>query len=160
MDAIITKIGLEKISKATVDTPLILKYFGVGDGDIALDINTTQLINLHIMLPISCKYTHNNNLALHCVIDKNTPIKKSFYIKEIGIFDDAKNLIAIAKISPSYREKYNKNILFINDIYDIKLQIANSNKIQVFPSQRTKVARNILDELLKEIQNLENINKG
>jgi hypothetical protein len=104
---LLTKIGVNKIIDAQVNSaPLVLSSFAVGDGGDGYyepEENQTQLVNETYRNNISRIYAdtnYSNRLVIECAIPSNSG---GYYIREVGIFDNDRNLFAIASIPESYK---------------------------------------------------------
>jgi hypothetical protein len=131
---LITKTGISKILDSQAkNTPLMLKTFAVGDGGDGYcepDENQVQLINERFRGNISRIYTdtnYSNRLIVECAIPSTSG---GYYIREVGIFDDSKNLFAVANIPESYkpvesegstRDFYIKIVVEIENLNDVNL---------------------------------------
>ena len=104
---LITNVGKAKIANSI---PLGIKVnftkFKVGDGNGSYYEPTesqTNLINTKWEGPIGSVYVDENN-SNWIVVDTVIPADiGGFFIREAGIFDDQNNLIAISKLSESYK---------------------------------------------------------
>ncbi|MDR2007594.1 MAG: phage tail protein [Alphaproteobacteria bacterium] len=106
MGTIITNKGLSKLASATVENPIVITHFAVGDGG-GKSINPNEymesLINEKYRDYINDKYANGNNTTIECVLRANAPIEEGFYIRELGIFDIEGDLIAVANTPEQYR---------------------------------------------------------
>lgn len=133
MDVVITKIGLEKIANATVDSPLSLTYFAVGDGNnapITPNENMTALVNEKYRDFINGTYSNENILTVECTLRAEADIQEGFKIFEIGIFDYEGDLIAISQTPEQYRPAKSEGIA-TELIASIVLKLSNTANITV-----------------------------
>ncbi len=139
MVAIITKIGLGKIAKATIDKPLIIEKFAVGDGNgnpINPNEEMTSLINEKYRDLINDKYANQQNTVFEVILKEEAPIKEGFYIRELGLFDQDGDLIVITDVPVQYRPgKNNKNIV-TELLFNIYIQIHNSEVLKLNINQQ------------------------
>ena len=137
--SLITNIGKNKIIKSHLDNlELKLTDFAVGDGGDGYyepNVNQERLINETYRGKISKMYideNYENRLIIECAIP---PESGGYYIREIGIYDSDKNMIAIGSIPESYkpiedegstRDFYIKVVLEVDNLNDLQL-IIDSN---------------------------------
>lgn len=133
---LITDIGIKKVIESQVDgTQLHLKSFAVGDGGdgyYSPQSTQTHLMNETYRNNISRIYTdtnYSNRLIVECSIP---PTSGGYYIREVGVFDESRNLIAIANIPESYkpveeegstRDFYIKVVVEIENLKDVNLKV-------------------------------------
>lgn len=105
--ALITNIGAARIANATAtDTPLNITQMAVGDGNGILpapDPTQTSLIHECRRAAINTLKTDPNNpnqIIAEQVIPETVG---GWYIRELGLYDDEGNLIAVANCPPSYK---------------------------------------------------------
>ncbi|EAM8602230.1 hypothetical protein AKM92_05015 [Salmonella enterica] len=107
---IITTAGAEKLAAATVPggKKVNLTAMAVGDGDGTLpepDAGQTKLINevwRHALNKISQDNKKKNYIVAELVIP---PDVGGFWMRELGLYDDAGALIAVANMAESYKPK-------------------------------------------------------
>ncbi len=158
MSSIITKIGLEKIAEATIDNPLRLTYYALGDGngsEIEPNENMTSLVNEKYKDRINSKNTKDNNVQIECVLRVNAPIKKGFYIRELGIFDDKYNLIAITQIPEQYRPGTEARNVLNEILFNVSLAISNSENVVVDVNEQVFATIDMMNRLLDRVESLE-----
>ena len=126
----ITSVGLSKIAGATVEQPLILEKFVLGDGMEELTPDATSLINEKYRDFINDKYSSDNNIVVECVLRGNAPIEEGFYIRELGILDVDGDLIAIVKTPEQYRPALHEGVLSEN-IFSVVLKLENTENIAI-----------------------------
>ena len=126
----ITSVGLSKIAGATVEQPLILEKFVLGDGQGEVTPDATSLISEKYRDFINDKYSSENNIVLECVLRGNAPIEEGFYIRELGILDVDGDLIAIVKTPEQYRPALQEGVLSEN-IFSVVLKIENTENIVI-----------------------------
>ena len=163
MDVVITRIGLSKIAAASMESPLIIKEFAVGDAggtEVVLDDNATALQNERYRDLINSKYANKNNLVVECVLRGNAPIPVGFYLRELGIFDTQGDLIAIAKLPEQFRPPFGGNEIVTESIFNINLKIENTNNIEVFLEEKSFATVDSVQRLLARVEALENTNEG
>jgi phage-related tail fiber protein len=133
---LLTATGINKIVNAQANgTELVLNSFAVGDGGDGYyepDENQTELVNetyRNYITRIYADSNYTNRLVIECAIP---PSSGGYYIREVGIFDNERNLFAIASIPESYkpledegstRDFYIKVIIEIENLNDINLII-------------------------------------
>lgn len=136
---LLTNGGTKRIAYSHVNSdPLHLTTFAVGDGGDGYyepDVNQESLINETYRGNISRIYVdleYENRLVVECAIPAESG---GYYIREIGIFDDKRNLFAIGRIPESYkpldeegstRDFYIKVVLEVENLEDRQL-IIDSN---------------------------------
>ncbi|MDR2008360.1 MAG: phage tail protein [Alphaproteobacteria bacterium] len=106
MTTIVTNKGLAKLAQASVDNPIAISHFAVGDGggrDIIPDANMESLINEKHRDLINDKYSDGNSVIVECVLRAAAPIEEGFFIRELGIFDEEGDLIVITDVPLQYR---------------------------------------------------------
>lgn len=107
---IITTAGAEKLAAATVPggKKVNLTAMAVGDGGGTLpepDAGQTKLINevwRHALNKISLDNKNKNYIVAELVIP---PDVGGFWMRELGLYDDAGTLIAVANMAESYKPK-------------------------------------------------------
>lgn len=150
--SLITEYGLNRQIKALSSNQTIkLTKMAVGSGDGEISQNQTALKEQKYELLINSIEVDENNknqLIATGVIPSDIG---GFYIKEVGIFDDSKNLFAIGKIAPTY-----KPLLSEGSAKDLTikfyLQVENVNNIElkIDPSVVIATRKWILDNLSKK----------
>lgn len=158
MDAIITKIGLEQITKALeLKTNIIFKEFVAGDGngtDFILNENAVSLINQKYIGEIKSINLDENHVLVECVIPANTIFTEGFYIRELGLFDDKKNLIVMAKVEENYRPSKEEIMLPVENNFIIQLTINSSSHVEVAIKNNNFASGADVIDLFKRIENL------
>jgi hypothetical protein len=160
-DVVITTIGLSKIAGATVEEPLILERFAVGDGggsEITSSQDMTSLVNEKYRDLINSKYSNNNNIVVECVLRGNALIAEGFYLRELGIFDVDEDLIAIVKLPESYRPPLEEGQIVTENIFNITLRVENTENIQIMLEETVFATTDALQRLLERVEILENTN--
>ncbi|EBG3897376.1 hypothetical protein FIX97_24600 [Salmonella enterica] len=107
---IITTAGAEKLAAATVPggKKVNLTAMAVGDGGGTLpepDAGQTKLINevwRHALNKVSQDNKNKNDIVAELVIP---PDVGGFWMRELGLYDDAGTLIAVANMAESYKPK-------------------------------------------------------
>ncbi|MGM3173729.1 phage tail protein [Dickeya lacustris] len=104
---LLTRLGEARLSEAiSVGKPLEIAQMGVGDGGGTLqtpDSMQTQLVNERRRAPINSLSIdpHNaNQIVAEQVIPEN---EGGFWIREMGLYDAAGNLIAVANCPETYK---------------------------------------------------------
>lgn len=106
---IITNLGAALFAQATVlGKPLQLTHLAIGDGNGHVPIpepTQTSLVNEVRRGAINTIYIDENN-ANHIIVEQVIPPEEGgFYVRELGLFDENGNLIAIGNCPPSYKPK-------------------------------------------------------
>lgn len=104
---LVTNLGLDLLTQATaLGTQLKITHLAVGDGNGNLptpSATQTKLVNETRRAAINMIYVdpdNSNQLVIEQVIP---PEEGGFYIREIGVFDENGNLIAVGNCPPSYK---------------------------------------------------------
>ncbi|EFL6455732.1 phage tail protein [Shigella flexneri] len=105
---IITDTGAKKLAQATASDgkPVRLTHMAVGDGGGTLPIPDSKQIRLvhevwrHTVNRVILDATHQNRIIAELVIPPETG---GFWIREIGIFDEHGDLIAVGSTAESYK---------------------------------------------------------
>ncbi|MCZ6116585.1 phage tail protein [Campylobacter ureolyticus] len=129
--SLITEYGLNKQIQALSNNQTIKltkMAVGSGDGEITQSQTTLQEQKYEFFInSIEVDENNKNQLIAIGVIPSDIG---GFYIKEVGIFDDSKNLFAIGKIAPTY-----KPLLSEGSAKDLTikfyLQVENVNNIEL-----------------------------
>ncbi len=162
MGAIITKIGLKKIASATVDNPLKIEKFAVGDGGgnkISPNEDMRSLVGEKYRDFINHKYTNNTNTVFESVLRANAKIKEGFYIRELGLFDEAGDLIVVTDLPLQYRAATKEGDIVTELLFNIAIQVDNSDVIEIKLHEQafaTVYALNILTNTVNELINSRN----
>lgn len=97
-ETILTNVGLQKIASATPEHQLKINRIAVGDGNggySPLDPDMTELVNEVWRGPASAPIRDRNDATV-IIFEGQIPANVGgFFIREVGIFDDAGDLIAI-----------------------------------------------------------------
>lgn len=160
MKVVITKVGLAKIATATVDKPLKLTHFAVGNGDrngdgkpIEPNENMSSLVNEKYRDFINDAYSNENNITVECVLRANAPIEKGFKIFELGIFDDAGDMIAISQTPEQYRPATYEGIA-TEWIASIVLELSNTDNITIEIPETAYATVDALERLTDTVNSL------
>ena len=155
--SLITKYGLNKQIQALSSSQTIKltkMAVGSGDGEITQNQTTLQEQKYEFFInSIEVDENNKNQLIATGVIPSNIG---GFYIKEVGIFDDSKNLFAIGKIAPTY-----KPLLSEGSAKDLTikfyLQVENVSNIElkIDPSVVIATRKWTLDNLNKKADKLD-----
>ncbi|EFS5573180.1 phage tail protein [Shigella sonnei] len=105
---IITDTGAKKLAQATAPDgkPVRLTHMAVGDGGGTLptpDSKQTRLVHevwRHTVNRVTLDATHQNHIIAELVIPPETG---GFWIREIGVFDEHGDLIAVGNTAESYK---------------------------------------------------------
>ncbi|ENG1860204.1 phage tail protein [Escherichia coli] len=105
---VITDTGAKKLAQATAPDgkPVRLTHMAVGDGGGALptpDSKQTRLVHevwRHTVNRVILDATHQNRIIAELVIPPETG---GFWIREIGVFDEHGDLIAVGNTAESYK---------------------------------------------------------
>ncbi|MEB8219245.1 phage tail protein [Citrobacter braakii] len=134
---IITTAGAEKLAAATVPggKKVNLTAMAVGDGGGTLpepDAGQTKLINevwRHALNKISQDNKNKNYIVAELVIP---PDVGGFWMRELGLYDDAGTLIAVANMAESYKPKLAEGsgraqtcrmVIIVSDVDSVALSI-------------------------------------
>ncbi|WP_434369912.1 tail fiber protein [Enterobacter hormaechei subsp. xiangfangensis] len=137
---VITKAGAEKIAAATMPNgkKVNLTVMAVGDGGGTLptpDPNQTKLINevwRHALNKISQDKKNKNYVVAELLIPPETG---GFWMRELGLYDDAGTLIAVGNMAESYkpalaegsgRAQTVRMVIMVSDIESVDLTIDSS----------------------------------
>ncbi|EOZ9390803.1 phage tail protein [Enterobacter cancerogenus] len=137
---VITKAGAEKLAAATVPNGKKVNFtaMAVGDGGGALpvpDASQTKLINevwRHALNKISQDKKNKNYVVAELLIP---PEVGGFWMREMGLYDDAGTLIAVGNMAESYkptlvegsgRAQTLRMVIMISDIASVELTIDTS----------------------------------
>lgn len=155
--SLITEYGLNKqIQALSNDQTIKLTKMAVGSGDGEITQSQTTLKEQKyefFINSIEVDKNNKNQLIATGVIPSDIG---GFYIKEVGIFDDSKNLFAIGKIAPTY-----KPLLSEGSAKDLTikfyLQVKNVNNIElkIDPSVVIATRKWTLDNLNKKADKLD-----
>lgn len=156
---VITTVGLSKIAAATTDAPLNLSKFAVGDGGgkaITPVADMTSLVNEKFRDFLNSKYAEDNKTVIECVLRRDAPIDKEFTIRELGVFDNEGDMVAIASVPDALRPVTSANIT-TELIWNIVLDISNSENITINLQEGVFATQ---DALNREIQNRTDADNG
>ncbi|WP_311337434.1 phage tail protein [Campylobacter ureolyticus] len=155
--SLITEYGLNKQIQALSSNQTIKltkMAVGSGDGEISQSQTTLQEKKYEFFInSIEVDEKNKNQLIATGVIPSDIG---GFYIKEVGVFDDSKNLFAIGKIAPTY-----KPLLSEGSAKDLTikfyLQVENTNNIElkIDPSVVIATRKWTLDNLNKKADKLD-----
>lgn len=162
MGALITQVGLEKIAEATVDKPLRIEKFAVGDGggtDITPSEDMTGLVNEKYRDFISDKYANANNTVFESVLRANAPINEGFYIRELGLFDEDGDLIVISDTPLQYRPATEEGNIVTELLFNIAIQVENADVIEIKLNEQAFATADSVNRLLERVENIEQKNK-
>ncbi len=162
MGAIITKLGLEKIAKATVDKPLRIEKFAVGDGggvDITPNEDMRSLVNERYRDLINDKYANNNNTVFESVLRANAPILEGFYIRELGLFDEDGDLIVVTDVPVQYRPATEEGNIVTELLFNISIQVQNSDVIEIKINEQVFATVDMVNRLIYRVDKIENNSK-
>lgn len=128
---ILTDYGLSELTRAKADkTPINLSYVVVGDGVILPAGAMTSLKNQKYETPINTLTQDEKNPA-YLNIEAVIPMEVGgFYVREVGILDDKKNLFAIGNIPETYKpllaEGSAKDL-----VLKIVIEVANASNVEL-----------------------------
>lgn len=137
---VITKAGAEKLAAATVPNGKKVNFttMAVGDGGGTLptpDPNQTKLVKevwRHALNKISLDKKNKNYVVAELVIPPETG---GFWMREMGLYDDAGTLIAVGNMAESYkpalaegsgRAQTVRMVIMVSDIKSVELTIDTS----------------------------------
>ncbi|KJL71757.1 Tail Fiber protein, partial [Enterobacter hormaechei subsp. steigerwaltii] len=137
---VITKAGAEKLAAATIPNGKKVNFtaMAVGDGGGTLptpDPNQTKLIKevwRHALNKISQDKKNKNYVVAELVIPPETG---GFWMREMGLYDDAGTLIAVGNMAESYkpalaegsgRAQTVRMVIMVSDIESVELTIDTS----------------------------------
>lgn len=160
---IITRIGLAKITNATaLGEKLSLTHMAFGDGGGSYpDINEsmTQLVGEKYRGKINqIEVVDSSNIKISRVIPANIG---GFFIREIGVFDEEGDMIAIGMFPETYKPTIEEgatkdvmanliiavsNTAVINVKIDPNIQIATMKDLEELRNELGEVGGNIIDE--------------
>ncbi|WP_046888916.1 phage tail-collar fiber domain-containing protein [Enterobacter cloacae] len=137
---VITKAGAEKLAAATVPNGKKVNFttMAVGDGGGTLptpDPNQTKLVKevwRHALNKISLDKKNKNYVVAELVIPPETG---GFWMREMGLYDDAGTLIAVGNMAESYkptlaegsgRAQTVRMVIMVSDIESVELTIDTS----------------------------------
>lgn len=128
---ILTDYGLSELTRAKADkTPINLSYVVVGDGEITPSEAMISLKNQKYETPINTITQDKKNPA-YLNIEAVIPMEVGgFYVREVGILDDKKNLFAIGNIPETYKplltEGSAKDL-----VLKIVIEVANTSSVEL-----------------------------
>lgn len=152
---LITTIGLAQIANAQItQTKVGLEYIALGDGNGAHYVptqNQTSLVNEVWRGPIaelSIDPANNNRIIIDAII----PVTAGgFTIREIGIFDDNNNLIAVGQYPEKYKPQLSEGVSEETLIhFVIETNNADAVKLTIDPTVII-ASRKYVDEKLLEM---------
>ncbi|WP_260466321.1 phage tail protein, partial [Enterobacter hormaechei] len=137
---VITKAGAEKLAAATIPNGKKVNFtaMAVGDGGGTLptpDPNQTKLVKevwRHALNKISQDKKNKNYVVAELVIPPETG---GFWMREMGLYDDAGTLIAVGNMAESYkpalaegsgRAQTIRMVIMVSDIESVELTIDTS----------------------------------
>ena len=163
---IITTAGAEKLAAATVPggKKVNLTAMAVGDGGGTLpepDAGQTKLINevwRHALNKISQDNKNKNYIVAELVIP---PDVGGFWMRELGLYDDAGTLIAVANMAESYKPKLAEGsgraqtcrmVIIVSSVDSVALSIDATTVMatQDYVDDKHERSRNHPDATLKE----------
>lgn len=128
---ILTDYGLSELTRAKAGkTPINLSYVVVGDGEITPSEAMKTLKNQKYETPINTITQDEKNPA-YLNIEAVIPMEVGgFYVREVGILDDKKNLFAIGNIPETYKplltEGSAKDL-----VLKIVIEVANASSVEL-----------------------------
>jgi len=149
---ILTNLGAAKLAEATASgTQLKLTHLAVGDGNgnVPSPLPTqTQLIHEVRRSAINTVYTDENN-ENHIIIEQVIPPEEGgFYIRELGVFDDKGNLIAVGNCPPSYKPKLSEGS-GRTQVINMVIMVDNTGTVELKIDASTVLAtRKYVDDLI------------
>lgn len=153
---IITNIGLAQIANAQItQTKVGLEYIALGDGNGAHYVpkqNQTALIHEVWRGPIaelSIDPTNSNRIIIDAVI----PVTAGgFTIREIGIFDDKNNLIAVGQYPEKYKPQLSEGVSEETLIHFV-IETNNADVVKLTIDPTVIIAsRNYVDGKVAQVQ--------
>lgn len=153
---IITNIGLAQIANAQItQTKVGLEYIALGDGNGAHYVpkqNQTALVHEVWRGPIaelSIDPTNSNRIIIDAVI----PVTAGgFTIREIGIFDDKNNLIAIGQYPEKYKPQLSEGVSEETIIHFV-IETNNADVVKLTIDPTVIIAsRNYVDGKVAQVQ--------
>ena len=149
---ILTNLGAAKLAEATASgAQLKLTHLAVGDGNGNVPSplpSQTQLIHEVRRSAINTIYTDENN-ENHIIIEQVIPPEEGgFYIRELGVFDDKGNLIAVGNCPPSYKPKLSEGS-GRTQVINMVIMVDNTGTIELKIDASTVLAtRKYVDDLI------------
>lgn len=132
--AILTAVGLSKLASATPLDQLTVTHFAVGDGNggyPTLSPNMTALVNevwRGVPSPPIRDANNSNNIIFEVLIP---PTQGGFTVREIGVFDNTGDMIAIGQTSVV--EKPLPSVLNNVELkVRLYVQLSNSSQVELF----------------------------
>ncbi|MGK4115761.1 phage tail protein [Lysinibacillus capsici] len=153
---IITNIGLAQIANAQItQTKVGLEYIALGDGNGAHYVptqNQTKLVHEVWRGPIaelSIDPTNSNRIIIDAVI----PVTAGgFTIREIGIFDDKNNLIAVGQYPEKYKPQLSEGVSEETLIHFV-IETNNADVVKLTIDPTVIIAsRNYVDGKVAQVQ--------
>jgi phage-related tail fiber protein len=149
---ILTNLGAVLLAQATASgTQLKITHLAVGDGNgnVPSPLPTqTQLIHEVRRSAINTVYTDENN-ENHIIIEQVIPPEEGgFYIRELGVFDDKGNLIAVGNCPPSYKPKLSEGS-GRTQVINMVIMVDNTGTVELKIDASTVLAtRKYVDDLI------------
>ncbi|GAA5113355.1 hypothetical protein GCM10023211_21340 [Orbus sasakiae] len=149
---ILTNLGAALLAQATASgTQLKITHLAVGDGNgnVPSPLPTqTQLIHEVRRSAINTVYTDENN-ENHIIIEQVIPPEEGgFYIRELGVFDDKGNLIAVGNCPPSYKPKLSEGS-GRTQVINMVIMVDNTGTVELKIDASTVLAtRKYVDDLI------------
>lgn len=149
---ILTNLGAAKLAEATASgAQLKLTHLAVGDGNgnVPSPLPTqTQLIHEVRRSAINTIYTDENN-ENHIIIEQVIPPEEGgFYIRELGVFDEKGNLIAVGNCPPSYKPKLSEGS-GRTQVINMVIMVDNTGTVELKIDASTVLAtRKYVDDLI------------
>lgn len=149
---IVTNLGAALLAQATtLGTKLKLTHLAVGDGNDSLpfpSVAQKKLINEKRRGAINAIYVDSEN-ANHIVIEQVIPPEEGgFYIREIGLFDDSDNLIAVGNCPPSYKPVLSEGS-GRTQVINMVIMVDNTGSVELKIDASTVLAtRKYVDDLI------------
>lgn len=149
---ILTHLGARKLAEATASgTQLKLTHLAVGDGNGTVPVplpTQTQLIHEVRRSTINTIYTDEKNENYIIVEQVIPPEDGGFYIRELGVFDDKGNLIAVGNCPPSYKPKLSEGS-GRTQVINMVIMIDNTGTVELKIDASTVLAtRKYVDDLI------------
>ncbi len=158
MGAIITKIGLKKIAGATVDNPLKIEKFALGDGggkEIIANADMKSLVGEKYRDLINDKYANNNKTVFESVLRANAKIEKGFYIRELGLFDEEGDLIVVTDVPLQYRAATKEGNILTELLFNVVIQVDNAEVIEIKLNEQVVATVDMMNRILSRVEKLE-----
>lgn len=149
---ILTHLDARKLAEATASgTQLKLTHLAVGDGNGAVPAplpTQTQLIHEVRRSTINTIYTDEKNENYIIIEQVIPPEEGGFYVRELGVFDDKGNLIAVGNCPPSYKPKLSEGS-GRTQVINMVIMIDNTGTVELKIDASTVLAtRKYVDDLI------------